>query len=220
MHIYDYSHSFAWSFIFADAGQIYSCCFSAFLQLHVAERSEPDRGHIHTAWMSRLCAEAQTAGYQIRTQGATFPIHFLLFSTLFSITPPPPLPCFSLCLPLTPKPPLSKPPLLLFSLKTGVTRVSRLRNQCGWVCSDNRENFFYFIWVSHLCTSPIECEIGEAGRTEPAGGFSTQMTAIVRSLKNCVPVLLWLLANFQPFYRWCCKIQFSRFYREESLRPE
>lgn len=44
------------------------------LRLHAGKRFELDRelNHISAPWMSWLCAEAQTVGYQIRTQGLLF----------------------------------------------------------------------------------------------------------------------------------------------------
>lgn len=93
--------------------------------------------------------------------GAVFPFRFLRSSpSLFSITPPP----VSVFLPRSdsfshsgslPTTPSLLPPERL-------TRVSRLRDPTVG-CSDKRENFFYFIRVSHLCTPPIECEIGGVG---------------------------------------------------------
>lgn len=45
-----------------------------FLQSHMSRRSELDHelNHISAAWMSWMCAEPQTVGYQIRTQGLFF----------------------------------------------------------------------------------------------------------------------------------------------------
>lgn len=57
----------------------------------------------------------------------------------------------------------------------GVTQVSRLRNECGGLfrqpgkCSIS--SFFYFIRVTHLCTSPLDCEIAGVCQTGLAQGF-------------------------------------------------
>lgn len=146
----------------------------------MGRRFELDRelNHISAAWMSWLCAEAQTVGYQIRTEGLFFQSpfsishHLFLFSqsllARFCLSV---LLCFFLSLQLSSRPSSFSPPLF----GDEVTRVSRLRNQCGGLfrqpgkCSISF--FCYFIWVTHLCTSPLECEIAGVRRAELAGGF-------------------------------------------------
>lgn len=57
-----------------------------FFRSHMGRGFELDRelNHISPAWMSWLLAEAQTVGYEIRTQGLLFsPIPFLRFSFSF-----------------------------------------------------------------------------------------------------------------------------------------
>lgn len=150
--------------------------------------------------MSWLCAEAQTVGFQIRTQGLLFQSTFFfshqhVSRSFLSF-------CFALILSLARG---SSPTLSRLPVKTGGDPGCLVSGTSAAGCSDNRENFFYFIWVSHLCTSPIECEIGEVGRTEPARGFRHRWQGSYASPKNCVPALLWLLVNFQPFYQRCYK---------------
>lgn len=93
----------------------------------MGRRFELDRelNHISAAWMSWLCAEAQTVGYQIRTQGLFFffpPLPFLSFSpslSLFSIVARPFRSfCLALLLSLTPA---LFPPLLLVSFSLSET---------------------------------------------------------------------------------------------------
>lgn len=129
------------------------------------------QSHLHSLDMSWLCTEVQTAGYQIRTQGLFFhstPFvyhHLFLFSqSLFAL-------CFFLSLLLSSYSSSFYPSLF----GDGVTQVSRLRNECGGLfrqagkCSIS--SFFYFIWVTHLCTSPLECEIAGVCQTGLAQGF-------------------------------------------------
>lgn len=106
--------------------------FFFFSRSHMGSRFELDRelNHVPAAWMSWLCAEAQTVGYQIRARGLFFHSPFFRFSpslSLFSITARPFLSCSA-----PPFPP-SLPPLF----GDGVTRESRL-SAVG--CPDNREN--------------------------------------------------------------------------------
>lgn len=186
-----------------------SCFFISFfpLRLHMGKRFELDRelNHISAPWMSWLCAEAQTVGYQIRTQGLLFQSTFFFSHQHVSHS------FLSFCLALILSlaqgsfPPSSSTTLSRLPVKTGGDPGCLVSGTSAAGCSDNRENFFYFIWVSHLCTSPIECEIGEVGRTEPARGFRHRWQGSYASPKNCVPVLLWLLVNFQPFHQRCYK---------------
>lgn len=162
------------------------------------------QSHLGSLDVMAVCRDANR-WISDKNTGAPFPIHFLLFSpTRFSLVSVFLLRSDSFprsrFLPLSSSPTLSRLPV-----KTGGDPGCLVSGTSAAGCSDNRENFFYFIWVSHLCTSPIECEIGEVGRTEPARGFRHRWQGSYASPKNCVPALLWLLVNFQPFYQRCYK---------------
>lgn len=111
---------------------------SCFFRSHMGGRFELDRelNHITAAWMSWLRTDAQTVGYQIRTQGLFF---HLLLPSLFVYHH---LFLFSQSLVLF----CSFSPSLVGDR---VTQVSRLRIRCGGLfrqpgkCSISA--FFYFI---------------------------------------------------------------------------
>lgn len=133
----------------------------------MGRRFELDRelNHISPAWMSWLCAEAQTVGYQIRTQGLSFHSPFLLFSpSLFSfLSHSLPLSvslCFFLSLQLSSYPSFFSPPPspLLFSLTGWPGCLISGTSAVG--CSDNRENVpFLFFLLLHLSKSPLHLSI-------------------------------------------------------------
>lgn len=150
-----------------------------------------------TSPVSCPCVEAQIVGYHIKTQRIL--LHSPLFTSHhlfhFSQSMLAPFLFFSLALFLFPT---------LFSLslslssETGWPRRLVLRTSAVG-CSDNRENVpflffsFYLVWVTHLCTSPLECEIARVCRTELAGGFRCRWQGSHILLETA---LLWVLVNF------------------------
>lgn len=127
----------------------------------MGRRFELDRelNHIAAAWMSWLCAEAQTVGYQIRTQGLFFHSPFFISHHLFLFSQPF-LTSYCLALLLSLAPTLLPPSVFSYSLSgDGVTRVSRLRNQCGGLFRQPGKCSVSFFFLLHLSNSPLHLSI-------------------------------------------------------------
>lgn len=136
--------------------------------------------HISAPWMSWLCAEAQTVGYQIRTQGLLFQSTFFFSHRHVSHS------FLSFCLALILSLARGFPPLpsLPDSLPSpcedgGLPRVPRLRNQRGGLFRQPGK-----FLLLHLSKSPLHLSNRVWDwRSWPdwaCSRFSTQMTGIAR----------------------------------------
>lgn len=126
-----------------------SCPASCRCRSHAERRFKLDRGlnHISAAWMSCLCTEAQTTGYQIKTQGPIFHSPFFIshHPFLFSQSLLAPFLSFRLALFLPRAPTLFSPllPVSLRLLRQGDPGVST-QEPARWAVQTTGKMFHFF----------------------------------------------------------------------------